>query len=178
MYVRNFVNYLLFSFFIISCGSLPSVPKVAKIPITQKGEMSTVVLSLVNRQNTIFDGENIHTFPDGLVFYFIVYPVKTNISPTIKQYQNFTIDKEHYWQNTPGSYNSHTVIYNERTFIEHEPEAFSIINIKKNTKFFVQKTIICGPSLSSEGIVHYQLFFGYGNTLEEFNFMFNLKDVL
>ncbi|MCL1928661.1 MAG: hypothetical protein FWG07_07725 [Treponema sp.] len=140
--------------------------------------MSTVVLALVNRQSTIFDGENIHTFPDGLVFYFIIYPVNTNISPTIKQYQNFTIDKEPYWKSTPGSYNSHTVIYNERTFIEHEPEAFSIINIRKNTKAFVQKTIICGPSLPSEGIVHYQLFFGYGKTLEEFNFIFNLKDAL
>lgn len=173
--VRTIVYNLICSTIIISCASSPAV---SKIPVAKKGKMSTAVLAMVNRQNAVFDGEQVHIFPDGLEFYFIIYPVNTDIFPTIKQYQNFTIDKEPYWQNIPGLYNSHTVIYNERTFIEHEPEALSIIKMIKNTKVFVQKTIICGQPLPSEGIVSYQLFFGFGETLEEFEFRFNLTDIL
>ena len=171
------ISVICLLLFILACTSFPALSSVSKIPITQKGKMSTVVLALVNRQNTIFDGEQGHTFPGGLEFYFIIYPLTPNVDPTIKQYQNFAINKEPYWQNVPGSYDSYTVIFNERTFAEYEPKAFSKINIRKNSKFFVQKTTICGPPLPSEGIVTYLLFFGFGETLEEFEFRFNLMDV-
>ena len=139
--------------------------------------MSTAVLFLVKHQNTICDGDETHTFSGGLAFYFLIYPVKSDILPTIKQFQNFTIDKEPYWQNNPDSFNSKTIIYNERTFAEHESDVFSMIKIKKNTKVFIQKTIICGPLIPLEGIISYRLFFGFEGNLEEFEFMFNLADV-
>jgi len=140
--------------------------------------MSTAVLALVERQNSIFDGNLTHTHSDGLVFYFVVYPSNEDVSPSIKQYQNFAIDGEFYWQNVSGAYDSHTVIYNERTFREQEPDIFDRITVRKNANALIQKTIICGPPLPPDGIVAYPLFFGFGQTLEEFEFRFKLGDVL
>jgi hypothetical protein len=107
----------------------------------------------------------------------VIYPSKTDAYPSIKQYQNFTINGDPYWQNVSGAYDSYTVIYNERTFEEQEPDAFVRLNVKRNANAFIQKTIICGPPLPPRGIVVYPLFFGFGQTLEEFEFRFNLKDV-
>ena len=170
-----FFSFLVFTLF--SCANTSSISKVFKIPITKKGEMSTVVLFLVKHQNIICDGDETYTFPDGLAFYFLIFPVKPEISPTIKQFQNFTIDSEPYWQNIPGSVNSQTTIYNERTFAEHENEVFLKVKKNKNTKMFVQKTIICGLTIPSKGIIVYQLFFGFEDTVEEFEFRFSLADV-
>jgi hypothetical protein len=69
------------------CASL-SLGSSSKIPITVKGEMSTVVLSIVERQNSIQEGERIYTHPDGLVFYFVIYPAYRSYSyPTIREAQ-------------------------------------------------------------------------------------------
>ena len=179
LFSRNncLLNFLLL-LSIISCAGSPSSSSISKIPITKKGKMATAVLALVNRENTIDAGNQIHTFPDGLVFYFIIYPINSDLSPAIKQFQNFTINREPYWQNVSDTCDSLTVIFNEKTFAENEPEAFSLINIRKNSNVYIQKTIICGAPLPSEGIISYHLFFGFNNTLEEFVFSFNLKDVL
>ena len=175
---RCFLIFIISIYFVfLSCSNSPSAMKVSKIPIIKKGEMSTAVLALVKHQNTINDGETLHTFPDGLVFYFIIYPANPDIYPSIKQYQNFFINNDPYWQNIPNSYNSQTIIYNERTFAEHEPEVFSRIKLKKNTIAFVQKTVIYGTVIPSEGIVTYRLYFGFGATLEEFEFRFRMRDV-
>ena len=163
--------------FLITCSGSPPVLKVSKIPITKKGKMSTAVLALVQQQNTIVDGETLHTFPDGLVFYFIIYPLNHNITPAIKQYQNFTIDREPYWQNIPNLYNSKTIIYNERTFAENEHDAFILVKLKKNTNAYIQKTILCGPEIPPESIITYRLYFGFGETFEEFEFVFKMGDI-
>ncbi|MDR2662450.1 MAG: hypothetical protein LBC31_05585 [Treponema sp.] len=170
---------------VFSCTGVPPSDKVSKpstpisrIPITRKGKMSTTVLALVERQNFIFDGKQTYTYPDGLAFYFVIYPSEENGVPSIKQYQNFTIDGELYWQNASGAYDSYTVIYNARTFEEQETAARAKINIRKSTPVFIQKTVICGAPLPSQGIVSYLLFFGFGQTLEEFEFRFNLKNVV
>ena len=175
--VRNFLFVFLLSFFIIFSVFSQSTSRVSKIPITKKGNMSTVVLALVTRQNTINDGKQIYTFSDGLVFYFIIYPSNFGSIPAIKQNQNFTVNGEPYWQNLPETCDSQTIIYNAKTFEEQEPNAFSKIKLRKNTSVYIQKTVICGAPLPSEGIVTYRLFFGVGQTLEEFEFRFNLKDV-
>jgi hypothetical protein len=175
----------LLLFLAFSCTGAPSSNRTSKpptpisrLPITRKGKMSTTVLSLVERQNSIFDGKQTYTYPGGLAFYFVIYPSNENGSaPSIKQYQNFTIDGEPYWQNASGAYDSYTVIYNLRTFEEQESAARAKITIRKHAAVFIQKTIICGAPLPSQGIVSYPLFFGFGQTLEEFEFRFNLKDV-
>ena len=159
---------------IASCAGSPAV---SKIPITKKGKMSTAVLALVKRQNHINNGNQIYTYPDGLAFYFIIYPSQTDVHPVIKQSQNFLIDGELYWQNIAGAYDSHTIIYNERTFYEQEPEAFAQTAVRENANAFIQKTVICGNPLPAQGIVVYPLFFGFGKTLEEFEFRFNVKDI-
>ena len=162
---------------IISCTGSPSPSSFSQIPITKKGNLSTVVLALVKSQNQINDGKQVHVFPDGLVFYFIVYPSQSNSNPAIKQFQNFSIDGVFYWQNIAETCDSHTVIYNEKTFMEQEPEVFQMLAIKRNTGALIQKTVICGAPLPLQGIVVYPLFFGFGETLEEFEFKFNLKDI-
>jgi hypothetical protein len=132
----------------------------------------------VERQNYIADGANTFTHPDGLVFYFVIYPSGEGGSyPSIKQYQNFTVNGELYWQNATGTYDSQTVIYNERTFEEQEGDVFARIGMRKSTNAFIQKTVICGAPLPPQGVVVYPLFFGFGQTLEEFEFRFNLKDI-
>jgi hypothetical protein len=140
--------------------------------------MSTVVLALVERQNYIFDGTQTFTHPDGLVFYFIIYPQDPNDTyPSIKQHQNFTINGEPYWQNASGVYDSHTVIYNETLFEEQGGTALSKISIRKNSSALIQKTVICGAPLPPRGIVQYPFFFGFNQNLEEFEFRFNLQDI-
>ena len=170
------LRFLLF-LLIVSCTGSPAPSVVSKVPITQKRKMSTVVLALVTRQNNITDGSQTYTYADGLVFYFIIYPNQSGLYPAIKQYQNFTINGEPYWLNSPGSYDSHTIIYNEKTLSEQEPEVFQKIKIRKNTNALIQKTIICGDTLPSEGIISYHLFFGFGQILEDFEFVFSLKDL-
>jgi hypothetical protein len=183
---RRFFPYgfLPLLFLVFSCTGLPPSDKatrpltpISRIPITRRGKMSTTVLALVERQNFIFDGKQTYIYPDGLAFYFVIYPSGENSPPSIKQYQNFTINGELYWQNASGAYDSYTVIYNARTFEEQEAAARAKINIRKNTPVFIQKTVICGAPLPSQGIVTYPLFFGFGQTLEEFEFRFNLKGV-
>ncbi|MDR0598739.1 MAG: hypothetical protein LBG84_01475 [Treponema sp.] len=162
-----------------ACAAAPPPPAAGGVPMVRKGKMSTAVLALVERQNYIFDGEHTHIHPDGLAFYFVMYPSSpSGAVPSIKRYQNFTVNGESYWQNTPGSYDSFTVVYNQKTFEELEPQISAKIAIKQNTKVFIQKTVICGLPLPSQGTVLYPLFFGFGQSLEEFDFQFNLKDVL
>ena len=138
--------------------------------------MSTAVLALVSRQNYINDGTKTYAHPDGLAFYFVIYPSQSDAYPAIKQYQNFTVNGEPYWQNTPGTCDSYTVIYNEKTFEEQDPEAFAKTALRKNANAFIQKTVICGNPLPPKGIVAYTLFFGFGQTLEEFEFRFTLPN--
>jgi hypothetical protein len=99
------------------------------------------------------------------------------IRPAIRQHQNFIVDGEPYWRNTPGAYDSFTVVYNEHTFEEQEPRAASRIALRRNAGAFIQKTVICGPPLPPRGQVAYPLFFGFGQTLEVFDFSFNLQDI-
>jgi hypothetical protein len=160
------------------CASFPFKAS-SKIPITLEGDMSTVVLSMVKRQNIIREGERTYTHPDGLVFYFVVYPAYRSYSyPTIREYQNFTIDGIGYWQNTNGTIDSYTVIYNEKTFKENEPEVFAKSGLRRNSGALIQKTIICGDPLPEQGIINYKFFFGFEQELEEFDFIFRIQDIL
>jgi hypothetical protein len=179
--VRQFMPalFLLLASGIASCTGGPASTQVSKIPISRRGKMAAAVLALVERQNYIFDGDNTYTYADGLVFYFVIYPSgQRDVGPSIKQHQNFTVNGEPYWQNATGAYDSQTVIYNERTFAEHESQALSRVNIRRNANALIQKTVICGAALPPQGIVQYTLFFGFGRTLEEFEFRFDLRDIM
>jgi hypothetical protein len=169
--------FLIFLAAALSCSTLSS-NSAARIPITKRGKMSTVVLALVERQNYIFDGTQTFVHPDGLVFYFIIYPQDhTEAYPSIRQYQNFTINGEPYWQNASGTYDSHTIIYNEKLFEEQESAAFAKISIRKNSAALIQKTVICGAPLPARGLILYPLFFGFNQNLEEFEFRFRIQDI-
>jgi hypothetical protein len=162
-----------------ACVTLATPGTPQKIPITNKGELSTVVLSLVERQNFIIDGEKTYNHPDGLVFYFVIYPaVKDHSRPTIKEYQNFTIDGNPYWRNQSGSVDSYTVIYNEKTFEKSNPQTAVKIKVEKDKNALIQKTIICGEMLPPSGSVEYLYYVGFEQELEEFEFLFRLQDVL
>jgi len=174
-------KHLLFLFILMlisSCANSPPSSKISKIPITKNGKMSTVVLSLVKRQNYINDGNQTFSYPDGLVFYFIIYPFQAGNYPAVKQYQNFSINGEPYWKNIPAACDSYTLIYNLKTFEEQEPEVFKKTSIRKNSNPLIQKTVICGDPIPPDGIVSYLLFFGFGQNLEGFEFTFALKDIL
>jgi hypothetical protein len=132
----------------------------------------------VERQNFINDGERTYTHPDGLVFYFVVTPLgKDQLYPTIKEFQNFTIDGTGYWQNLAGSIDSYTVIFSPEIFAREYPETAKKINTV-DSGAFIQKTIICGEKLPPNGLVRYVFFFGFEQELEEFEFLFRLRDVL
>jgi hypothetical protein len=168
----------LFLLCLSSCASFPDQVRPEKIPITKKGEMSEVTLALVERQNFISDGERTYTHPDGLVFYFIITPANKNqLYPTIKESQNFTIDGNEYWQNLAGSIDSYTVIFSPEIFAREHPETAGKINTS-GSDAFIQKTIICGEKLPSQGLVRYVFYFGFEQELEEFEFLFRLQDVL
>jgi hypothetical protein len=170
---------VLFSLHISSCASFPVQGRMEKIPITKKGEMSEVTLALVERRNFIDDGERTYTHPDGLVFYFVINPVnKAQSYPTIKESQNFTIDGNEYWRNLAGSIDSYTVIFSRGIFVREYPETAGKINITGSPDALVQKTIICGETLPSGGLVRYVFYFGFEQELEEFEFLFRLQDVL
>ena len=160
-----------------SCASLSFFQTTPKIPITRKGEYSTVTLTMVKRQNIIREGERTYTHEDGLAFYFVIEPASgSSVHPAIREAQNFTIDGVSYWQNQAGSIDSFTVIYNARTFFENDPEAAAVISA--NPEAFIQKTIICGEKLPPAGIVRYPFYFGFEQELEEFEFQFRLQDIL
>jgi hypothetical protein len=165
-----------------ACVSFPGSFKVSKIPISYAGEYSTVTLALVKRQNLIHDGERIYEHEDGLAFYFVVEPAAASgsVHPAIREAQNFTIDGVSYWRNKPGSIDSLTVIYNTRTFAEHDPGAALEISavLDSNPEAFIQKTVICGEKLPSAGIVRYPFYFGFEQELEEFEFLFRLQDTI
>jgi hypothetical protein len=180
---RQFMLLVLFLLLLAStmasCAGGPSSTQVSKIPISRRGKMATIVLALVERQNYISDGDHTYTYPGGLVFYFVIYPSgQQDAAPSIRQHQNFTVNGEPYWQNASGAYDSQTIIYNERTFAEHESQVSSRITIRRNANALIQKTIICGAALPPQGIVEYPLFFGFGRTLEEFEFRFELQDIM
>jgi hypothetical protein len=181
MMAKNKTVFSIIAFCALLSAGCISMPfgSSSKIPLTRKGEMSTVVLFHVERRNYIHEGERTYTYPDGLVFYFIVYPVdKNNSYPTIKESQNFTINGQSYWQNANGSIDSHTVIYNERTFKENEPGIFAKAGIKLNSGVLIQKTVICGDPLPEQGAVRYLFYFGFAQELEEFDFQFKIQDLL
>jgi hypothetical protein len=179
MDIKGTIVCLLFPCLLLAgCASFP-FGSSSKPPITIKGEMSTAVLAIVERQNSIQEGERTYTYPDGLAFYFVVYPADKSFSyPTIKEFQNFTIDGESYWQNTNGTIDSYTVIYNERTFKENEPETFAKAAIRRNSGALIQKTIICGDPLPQTGTIRYQFFFGFDQELEEFDFRIKIQHIL
>ncbi|MDR1862433.1 MAG: hypothetical protein LBQ67_00780 [Treponema sp.] len=156
----------------------PSGSSPAKIPITIQGSLSTVVLAIVERENTIREGETAYTYPGGLAFYFVIYPADRNHThPTIREAQNFTIDGKNYWRNDSAAIDSYTVIYNERTFEEKEGTLFAKAGIRRSAGALIQKTIICGESLPRQGLVRYSFFFGFDQKLEEFDFQFRLQDL-
>jgi hypothetical protein len=161
-----------------ACASLPPADEAQKIPITRKGTMAEAVLALVERQNVISDGERSYTHPDGLAFYFVVYPYAENRRyPTIKEAQNFTVDGENYWQNRSGAIDSYTVIYDEKAFANNERAAAGRIGVRPGAGAFIQKTVICGAPLPAKGVVRYVLYFGFEQRLEEFEFIFRLQDI-
>ena len=175
---RGLLTGALFLPCLFSCASFPDQGRTGKIPITKKGEMSEVALTLVERQNFIDDGERTYTHPDGLVFYFVINPVdKTQSYPAIKESQNFTIDGNEYWQNQAGSIDSYTVVFSSRAFTREHPEIAGKINITGSSDALVQKTIICGEKLPPKGVVRYVFYFGFEQELEEFELLFRLQDV-
>ncbi|MDR1505576.1 MAG: hypothetical protein LBI67_00585 [Treponema sp.] len=167
-------------FFLACFSSCASFPRTGpgKIPMVQEGKMSKVTLALVERQNFINDGKRIYTYPDGLVFYFIITPAdKTNLYPTIKDSQNFTVDGKEYWQNLPGSIDSYTVIFSPGIFARDYPETAGKIHLENVTGVLIQKTIICGDILPERGLVRYPFYFGFEQELEEFEFLFRIQDL-
>jgi hypothetical protein len=193
--VRFAVPVLFCAFAVSACVTVPSSDTVERIPITVQGNMSTVCLALAQRQNAIQNADRTYTHPDGLEFYFVIYPAAGKrispeekpaaengrtpvIIPTIRKAQQFTIDGKPYWQNLSGSIDSQTVIYTARSFGQSEPEIAARIDITQTPDVFIQKTILCGEPLPRDGVVRYPFYFGFGQELEEFEFRFRLRDVL
>jgi hypothetical protein len=189
--------FILFPLFVLylsgltGCAGVPAAETEAPVPVpvTLEGSMSTVCLALVERQNRIRNEDRAYNHPDGLAFYFVIYPSGENYAvvkekeasaliPTIKEAQQFTINGTPYWQNLNGSIDSQTVIFNAKTFKQNEPETATKLNLADNTGMFIQKTVICGEPLPAEGIVRYPFYFGFEQELEEFDFLFKLQDVL
>jgi hypothetical protein len=164
-----------------ACSTLPASVAVSKIPITRAGTYSTVTLAMVKRQNVIKDGARTYVHEDGLAFYFVIEPaVSGSVHPTIREAQNFTIDGVSYWRNQAGSVDSFTVIYNARTFAENDPAAALDIAaiLGSSPEAFIQKTVICGEKLPPAGIVRYPFYFGFEQELDEFEFLFRLRDTI
>jgi len=160
-----------------SCASLSRGGNAEQIPIAKEGRMSKVVLAHVERRNTIDDGTEVYSHEDGLAFYFVIYPLGENYSrPVLKESQNFTIDGKPYWKNKAGAIDSYTVLFDEKTFLEEEPDAAPRVSLESGAHALIQKTIICGEALPPEGLVRYRFFFGYEQEIEEFDFLFSLED--
>jgi hypothetical protein len=164
------------------CNSMPGTSRHGLKAITKQGEMSEVVLAHVQRQNYIQDGDRNYTHPDGLVFYFVIYPKNKNFGqltpPPPMDPQNFTINGAAYWQDLAGTVDSYTVIYDEKTFLENEAALIDRFTFTQNAEALIQKTISCGEALPKKGTVEYVFYFGFEQQLEEFNFQFELRDAL
>jgi len=162
------------------CQSVDKKPSENNsVSIIKSGEMSDIMFAHVSRTNTIADHISgvRHEFPGGLEFYFIIRPKKTYNSPTIRDYQNFKINGVSYKRTTLGTINPLVEIFNYNDSNKYEP-----VNVNLSPFFvkdgYVVRVIICGEKLPNTGEINYTFNFGFDKNVEEFDFLFNLEEIL
>jgi|TergutMp193P3_1026864.scaffolds.fasta_scaffold00315_14 hypothetical protein len=169
---------LLFIFF-AGCTSLQNQNKTFNA-ITRNGKMSEIVLAFAQRQNRIETAERNETHPDGILFYFIIYPKIEFEIPALVELRDFDVNGTSYLELTRRNGISDiepvTVIYDRNSF-RHD-ERSGLINIRGGRECFIKKVTICGTALPLEGTINAKLFFGFDYNLEEFNFFLNIDDIL
>ncbi|MDR1389482.1 MAG: hypothetical protein LBJ31_05840 [Treponema sp.] len=149
-------------------------------PVTKKGEMSEITLAYARRQNYITREGKREIYPDGIVFYFVIYRLKNELkTPTLVELRDFKVNSVSYLEitrkNNMNDIEPNTVIFNERTF--QEDEYYTKTKIQNGSGALIEKVIICGSSLPNNGVIDVTLKFGFDNRVEEYNYQFNIEDI-
>jgi hypothetical protein len=165
---------ILSSIIMVSAGSSRSKFK----PITKKGDISKITLEYAKRQNYIARDGVSTSYPDGIVFYFVIYRLNNDVhTPTIVELRDFKINDTSYLEMTRkdniDDIEPNTIIYNEKKF--QTDENYKKVKIK--TGALIEKVIICGTDIPNNGIINVDLKFGFDNKVEEFNYQFNIADI-
>jgi hypothetical protein len=212
--MRNIIRFLgatVLLVFLFNCASNEAIIAESFTPIIERKEKAAVMLAYVTHQNYVtpdfseksgfLSGSKVN-FPDGLVFYFLVKPLKNEKHLVVDEKQIFKINGTDYntLEDIKGykiledgskefiSINPSIVIYDVKHFIDEEPElAYYFLSkgyISEDSGIYIQKNIICGEDLPRQGLLQYK--FSVGVTfdieledfeLEEFNFELNLSDI-
>jgi hypothetical protein len=177
-----FVGFIVMTMTVVFPGCVSTYPKENQTDTTNSmedvkfGEMSEIKLIRVIRRNYIERGTKRETYPDGLLFYFIIRPIKEQwTNPTIEELRDFRIDGKSYLEMTReqgiADIEPNTVIYDEESIAIDE---FFTEPIEGLGHFFIEKVTICGTELPKEGVVYVKLVFGFDMETEDFEWQFKL----
>jgi len=174
---KTIISFLIL-IFLAGCASVQKQERTFNV-IVKDGEMSEVSLAFAKRQNYYESDGWKEEFPDGIVFYFLIYPKVEYEYPTLRELRDFRIDGTSYLELTRkdgiDDIEPTTVIYDQNYIHLDENSAF--INYDPEKDFFVEKVFIFGTQLPSKGTIDVRLYFGYDNKLEEFNFHLRIEDI-
>jgi hypothetical protein len=177
-----FLGFTVVAMMVIFPGCVSTYPKENQTDTTNSmedvkfGKMSEIKLIRVIRRNYIERDNKRETYPDGLLFYFIIRPIKEQwTNPTIKELRDFRIDGKSYLEMTRehdiADIEPNTVIYDEESIAKDE---FFTEPIEGLGHFFIEKVTICGAELPKEGVVDVKLVFGFDMETEDFEWQFKL----
>jgi hypothetical protein len=142
----------------------------------RKGKYSEVDLQFVTKCNTITRGSGTkETYPDGFVFYFVVYPNdKKQTVPALTEFRDFYVNNDLYSDITKKNYGKaiepYTVLYDTTNIFEKEPLLKDSITLEPNRYGYIMKTIICGSELPDHATVTFDVYLGWNKQVEKFSY--------
>jgi|TergutMp193P3_1026864.scaffolds.fasta_scaffold08434_5 hypothetical protein len=146
------------------------------------GKMSKIELIIVEQRNYIDYGGERDTYPDGLVFYFLIEPLKENWTrPILEELRDFQINGRSYLEITREAgiedIEPLIVIYDANSI--NNDERFRNVRVPDELRhIFMLKATICGARLPKEGVGVVRIGFGFDDKVEYFRWQFNLSDII
>jgi hypothetical protein len=146
------------------------------------GKMSKIELIIVEQRNYIDREHGRESYPDGLVFYFLIEPLIENLTyPTLEELRDFQIEGKSYLEITRSAgiedIEPVTVFYDADSVTKDEK--FKNTRVPDELRhIFIQKVTICGAKLPKEGVGAVRIGFGFDNKVEYFRWQFNLSEII
>jgi len=180
---RNAIGFcglfvILMGIILVGCASTSNNSGTSEL----FGKMSKIKLILIEQRNYIDDRNGRKTYPDGLVFYFLIEPLKKNWTyPTLEELRDFQIDGKSYLEITREAgiedIEPNTVMYDENSI--NKDEYFQDKKVPDELgHIFIQKVTICGAKLPKRGVGVVKIGFGFDNEIEYFRWQFDLSDLI
>lgn len=163
---------LIFAAMIILAGTFASAQEAH----FRKGKYSEVDLQFVTKCNTIVrENGTKEVYPDGFVFYFVIYPLdKNSKQPALQELRDFLVDNKKYSDLTVANYGKavepRTVMYDTIDIFENEPDLKGHLILDPDRYGMIMKTIICGTKIPSGSTISFDLVFGWDKKAEKFSY--------